>query len=275
MGGASRPNLIPMIQTEKHTQENTDELSAILDSCRQVIPYLDGKLEAPQAQQNLHTHWLTGDQQDKFTIDALKQDLQQLYPKAGNAYYQARLWHLLCWQPIYIAFISIYTLKKLPDFSGFKQQRQHNAIIGFTLQSERVISGETEQLIKLAAEQIKPILEHYRVMLNTLQRSSIHYTARFNADLILGNLLKVQQFDKRFSEQDVLAHAALWLNYFSLPDKLINTLIVNNEQPIKLIRTSCCQADKINEQLCVDCPKLHKTKLYQTTQKTHENNTLK
>lgn len=243
-----------------HTTKNADALTSMLDLCRQVIPYLNGKFEAPQQQQilNNNNEWLTGQAQDYQTIQALKADLQKQNPDAGSAYYQARLWHLLCWQPIYITFISVYGLKQLPDFTGFKQQRQHNAIIGFVFQSNSVSTGEIDQLITQAAKQLKPLIEHYRIQLNSLHRCPSGYAGRFIADSIMSNLLRVREFDADFNDQTILKHAKRWLNAFALPEKLVNSLQTNTEKPIKLIRTSCCLADRINEKLCADCPKANK-----------------
>lgn len=244
-----------------YSTQNTDQLTSILNLCRQVTPYLNGKFEATHQyseseQQTMQ--WLIGEAQDKLTIQALIADLKQQYPDAGSAYFKARSWHLLYWQPLYITFISIYGLKKLPDFTDFKQQRQHNAIVGFIFQSNKIASAETQQLIPLAATQLKPLFEHYRMQLDSLQRCRPGYAGRFIADLILENLLKVKSLITDFSDQDVLHHARLWIKAMDLPEKLIDSLIIKKDAPIQLIRTSCCLAYKVNEKLCSTCPKAHK-----------------
>jgi len=264
VGGASRLSIMIIEKTTTikhiHTTKNIDALTSMFDLCRQVIPYLNGNFENPQQQQPLknNSEWLTGQAQDYQTIQALKADLKKQNPDAGSAYYQARLWHLLCWQPIYITFISVYGLKQLPDFTGFKQQRQHNAIIGFVFQSNNVSTGEIEPLITQAGKQLKPLIEHYRIQLNSLQRCPSGYAGRFIADSIMSNLLRVREFAADFDDQILLDHAKQWLNAFSLPEKLINSLQSNTKKPIKLVRTSCCLADRINEKLCADCPKANK-----------------
>ncbi|PKG38870.1 siderophore ferric iron reductase [Psychromonas sp. Urea-02u-13] len=247
--------------TMTDTSKNAHELTSILDLCREVIPYLDGKIEknspSPLSQQ-INNKWLIGHAQDYLTIQALRDDLTKQHPNAGDDYLKARTWHLLCWQPIYITFISIYGLQRLPDFTGFKQQRQHNAIVGFIFQRDELTAGSTEQLIPLAAIQLKVLFEHYRTQFDSLERCRPGYAGRFIADLILGNLLKVKEINPNFNDQSVLSDAALWLNSMDLPEKLINSLTIKENQPINFIRTSCCLADKINKKLCTDCPKAHK-----------------
>ncbi|RBW47634.1 siderophore ferric iron reductase [Psychromonas sp. B3M02] len=241
----------------------TDSLTSMLNLCRQVIPYLDGKFETLDST-FLTTveddQWLQGNHYDQATIIALRNDLKRLFPDAGEAYYQARVWHLLCWQPIYIAFISIYGLQRLPDFSQFKQQRQHNAIIGFTFQSEQMVSGTPQQLIAQTKLHLAPLIEHYRVQLDNVERCRPGYADRFVADLIFGNLLKVKALVSDFSGQDILSHATLWVEAMGLPQKLLETLTSNPDNSIEFVRSSCCLADKIDEELCANCPKIHKNK---------------
>jgi len=251
--------------TMYHSTLQHDALTPMFDLCRHVISYLDGKLEDPvavtehnQLPKKQNIDWLIGEQQDLFTIQALIDDLEKSNPDAGHSYFKARTWHLLCWQPIYIAFISIYGLKQLPDFTCFKQQRQHNAIVGFTFHSDKIANGQAEQLIPLAASQLAPLLEHYRTQLDSLQRCRPGYSGRFIADLILGNLLKVKNLVPDFSDQDVLKHAQLWIKAMGLPEKLLKSLKVKDGQTIDFVRTSCCLAYKVNSKLCSTCPKAHK-----------------
>lgn len=240
-----------------------DSLTSMFNLCKQVIPYLEGKFEDVDSSLLMtleDDQWLKGNHYDQATIRALQNDLKHHLPNAGNAYYQARTWHLLCWQPIYIAFISIYGLQKLPDFSCFKQQRQHNAIIGYVFQNNTMLAGDIKQLIVQAGSQLAPLIEHYRIQLDHIERCRPGYAHRFVADLIFGNLLKVKELVTGFNDQDILLHAQLWVDAMGLPHKLLDSLKPRHDKTIDFIRSSCCLADKINENLCADCPKVHKNK---------------
>jgi siderophore ferric iron reductase len=239
-------------------------LTPMLDLCRQVIPYLDGKFEQVKATLSAYSstdEWLIGQPQDAATIQALIHDLKLQYPEAGQAYYLARAWQLLCWQPIYIAFISLYGLKQLPDFSHFQQHRQHRSIVGFIFTNNRVVTDDIEKLIPLAAAQLSTLLAHYRHHLDELYRCRPGFANGFTADVIIDNLLKVKQFIPGFDEQQLKQHAQWWFQGMGLPQKLMGSLIEDNNMPITVIRNSCCLAYKIDKGLCENCPKQHKKTL--------------
>lgn len=239
-------------------------LNPLFDLCRQVYPYLDGKLDTSFLPSALKTEkqspkkWLVGQQQDHITIQAITDDIKIQSPDAGQAYYMTRTWDLLCWQPMYIAFIAIYGLKQVPDFTTFKQQRQYQSVAGFVFQSAAITKGEAEQLIPIACAQLKPLFEHYRKQLDSLQRCRPGYVRRLMADLVLANLLKVSEHIKDITREELQSHALLWFSALELPKNLIKTLVIKQNQPITHIRTSCCLTYKANNELCANCPKKHK-----------------
>ena len=260
------PCLLRMMNSIK----NKNILATMLDLCRQVTPSLDGRVESPSFVNRKETNnhqWLIGQDRDLLTIQALRNNLTKKHPHAGQAYLQARTWQLLCWQPIYITFISLYRLQMLPNFTEFKQQRQQHSVAGFTLQNRPFKSAAIEQLIPIAAIQLKVLLEHYRIQLNLLARCRPGYSNRFIADIILGILVNVKEINLDLNNQTILSHAALWFKWMELPTNLIESLKINANQPIHFIRTSCCLADKINEELCTNCPKVHKQNQNKATQK--------
>lgn len=243
-----------MFQSTK--QEN--DLTPMFDLCRQISPYLDGDFQDISTDNNEKKIWLEGNEQDLFTIQTLHDDLQKNSPDAGNAYWMTSTLGLLCWQPVYIAFIAIYGLKQLPDFRKFKQQHQHNSVTGFVFQSNILTTGEAEQLIELAGDQLTPLFEHYRLQLDSFSRCRPGYVKRLIADLVLACLINIRDSLKVFSNQDLQRHAQLWLAALGLPAHLINALQIQDNQPISHIRTSCCLAYKANHELCTNCPKKHK-----------------
>lgn len=239
--------------------QHKDTLSALFKLCKQVNPYLDGKVELESMSSGQQSKsWLVGNEHDRASIQALNNDLRANSPDAGDVYYITRSWDLLCWQPMTIAFVAIYGLKQLPDFKKFKQRKQHNSVYGFVFQNGAMIEGEVELLIQHACKQLKPLFEHYRRHLNSLQRCRTGYVKRLLADLVLDNLLKVSQLIKNFNHQDLQRHTDLWFNAMELPQKQMQSLIINKEQQITHIRSSCCLTYKVNNDLCANCPKRHK-----------------
>ena len=258
------------------TQQNN--LTPLFDLCRQAFPYLDGKIETENSsqvaplpsldnQQNLT--WLIGSEQDGLIIKSLLQDLRQLSPDAGKTYYMTRTWELLCWQPMYISFIAIYGLKRLPDFFTFKQKYQHKSVYNFAFDSDQFSEAATEQLVSIASKQLKVLFEHYREQLNSLTPCRQGYTNRLTADLILSLLIKVSEFVPGFSYQNLLQHAQLWLKAMELPLHLANTLVINDKQIVIHARTSCCLTYKANNDTCINCPKKHRL---QPTRKSNNEN---
>jgi len=251
------------MQIQAQPQNN---LTSLFDLCRQVIPYLDGKIEPqkPKAWRALpllnkqKNNWLMGNNNDDLIINSLIQDLHQLHPCAGKTYYMTRTWELLCWQPMYISFIAIYGLKQLPDFSHFKQKYQHKSVYSFAFDNHQFSEASTEQLISLASQQLKDLFEHYRQLLDALIPCRQGYTNRLTADLILSILIKVSELVPSFTAQDVKQHAQLWLKAMELPSRLVNTLQISTDETITHARTSCCLTYKANNDTCINCPKKHR-----------------
>lgn len=254
------------------TQQNN--LTPLFDLCRQAFPYLDGKLEIENGsqvvplpsldnQQNLT--WLLGTEQDGLIIKSLLQDLHQLSPDAGKTYYMTRAWELLCWQPMYISFIAIYGLKKLPDYSHFKQKYQHSSVYQFAFNDDYFLEAPIDQLITTASQQLKVLFEHYRQQLDLLTPCRLGYTNRLTADLILSILIKVSELTPDFNQENAIQHAQIWLKAMGLPLHLINTLQLNKHGMLTHARTSCCLTYKANNDTCLNCPKKHR--LQQTRKK--------
>jgi len=226
--------------------------------CRQISPYLNGQLESDNSD-TFEQDWIKGS--DGRVIERLYTALQQTSPEAGSAYWMTRSWDLLCWQPIYIAFISIYGLQQLPDFSQFKQRFQHNSVFGFAFHSEQLCHGTAEVLIAQAGVQLSSLLNDYRQQLNRLVRCRPGYVKRLLSDLILDSLLKVRDNVAEFSDQDVQHHAQLWLHALDISTNIQHALIVTDTLPITHARSSCCLTYKANNDLCPNCPKKDKLKL--------------
>lgn len=261
---------MPSLLTMSNSIQHDNALTPMFELCRQVSPYLNGKLQTG-SDHTSEQNWIEGSTNDVTVIQRLYYALQKTSPDAGSAYWMTRSWDLLCWQPIYIAFIAIYGLKQLPDFSQFKQRFQHNAIFGFAFQSDTIYHATisstatspldtVEILIAQAGAQLKPLLAYYREQLDAVIRCRPGYVKRLLTDLILDSLLKVRDIIPDFSDQDVQHHAQLWLHAFDIPTNIQHSLIVNEKRPISHIRTSCCLTDKAGNELCANCPKKHKSK---------------
>lgn len=234
-------------------------LTPLFDLCRQVIPYLDGKCLSPSLNhESPEENWLIGEVQDKLIINNVFNELKTHYPEAGQRYYMTRTWELLCWQPMYISFIAIYGLQARVDLSTFMQPHQDHSIYTFRFVDHQLETGEIQPLIIKAASQLNALFEHYRQSLDSLVRVRPGYVKRLNADLILSILMKLPTLLPHFSQQDVFEHARLWLKAMHMPEHLVNSLSVDDQQVLQHARTSCCLTYEANNTPCDNCPKLDK-----------------
>ncbi|MGL4828181.1 MAG: siderophore ferric iron reductase, partial [Vibrio sp.] len=99
----------------------------LFEKSRKVTPYLNGQLSSNSVQQEPIIQW------DHFCsehIQTLYRNLQDAHPEAGPAYWLTRTWTLLCWQPIYLAFVAIYACHGLPQLSSIAQYVQTHFISG-------------------------------------------------------------------------------------------------------------------------------------------------
>lgn len=225
---------------------------AIFDYSKQVSPYLSGSF-GPLPKACVSTHSKLSSEQ----IKTLYLRLAETHPEAGNSYWLTRTWDLLCWQPVYVAFISIYGLKSLPDFQHFGQFTKHNFISSYRFSSPNHVHGEVEELIPLAAHSLATLFDEYRQQINLWTRIRPGFTHHLLADLILRCLTLLQEHEPSLDNDYILEQAKLWLSAFDLPSKHLNSLQVNRESgKLKLVRMSCCLVYKCHAgNLCDDCPR--------------------
>ncbi|EGQ7755852.1 siderophore ferric iron reductase [Vibrio vulnificus] len=229
----------------------------IFTHSKQVSPYLKGSFgELPKA------CILVGNPNSTAIIQSIYHQLAQANPEAGSGYWLTRTWDLLCWQPIYLSFLSIYGLKSLPDFANFAQFQHRGFIAGYRFASEMHWHGEPEVLVPRAGEQLLRLFEQYRQQINHWTRIRPGFTNHLLADLILSCLIKLQSMRPELDNSYIEQQAKLWLDAFHLSDKHLASLIKEDtESGLKHIRMSCCLAYKCrNGTLCLDCPRLSTNK---------------
>lgn len=227
----------------------------LFEHARQITPYLDGKVVLSSAPNQ--TDLLYFEQPCSDTIQKLYEELKRAHPEAGAAYWLTRTWTLLCWQPIYVAFVAIYACRGLPELRSIGQTVQTNFISGFQFADTGYREGKREQLINAAGEQLKQLFDFYRDEMNQWVRVRPGFTNHLFADGVLACLVKLSQLTPELTRDEIRAHAKLWLNACGLPEKLAASLKSgHDDNSLKLIRTSCCLVYKCQgRKLCADCPR--------------------
>ncbi|WP_122032508.1 siderophore ferric iron reductase [Aliivibrio sp. EL58] len=221
---------------------------------KQVTPYLSGNIiegSSPDIADINIVH------DNSTTIKGLYEQLSQESPEGGHAYWLTRTWDLLCWQPIYISFISVYRLNALPDIKNMSQSIQSYFISGFTFHRSELIFGSPEDVVPTAALQLRTLFDSYREDISHWTRIRPGFTNHLIADGLLNCIIKLQSFEPTLSSEYLIAQAQLWLEVFELPSKHLSSLKIDTvTNKLKLVRTSCCLVYKCDgRKLCLDCPR--------------------
>lgn len=226
----------------------------LFEHSKQVTPYLDGHL-APLTSRDASLIHI--DHSNSQSIRELYLSLEKEHPEAGAPYWLTRTWTLLCWQPIYVAFISIYACRGLPDLAKMAQKVQPRFISGFQFESSNYSQGTEAELIEQAGKQLIELFEHFRMEMSEWTRIRPGFTRHLFADGVLGCVVKLHQFIPTLDEDYLMQQARLWLQACELPEKLLQSLNYHpHSNSLKLIRTSCCLVYKCHgRKLCSDCPR--------------------
>ncbi|NIY93169.1 siderophore ferric iron reductase [Vibrio diazotrophicus] len=223
---------------------------------RQITPYLDGYLEDTTTF-NEPTHSLSPE-----SIELLYTEIAKSNPEAGQAYWLTRTWDLLCWQPIFVSFVAIYTQRALPDVSTISQHKQNCFIAGFSFRDHEWTHSCRTTLINKAGQQLSHLFQTYSDAINQWGRIRPGFTHHLFADQLLNCLVRLQEIRPSYSNNTIRRQAELWLDACNLPNKHINSLKVDEtSNKLKLVRTSCCLVYKCKgRSLCANCPRLEENK---------------
>jgi len=211
-------------------------------------------------------------QDNRVLIAAVYQDLQALYPEAGVAYFRARTWALLCWQPIYLAVISIYGLKALPQgLACLAQKRLPGLVCGFNLPAMEFIQDDRARLIEQASRQIKVLTDELANQFIDVSHARLAILERLLTDTFLETFLHVYPLFETSDVVNIRHEAAQWISGFGFdaqpfnrannknrPEK--NRIIKAGATALQVKRISCCMHYRRDDgELCVNCPKLIKS----------------
>lgn len=224
----------------------------IFEHAKQVSPYLVGSLG------HIHKDCIAvGNSNTTNQLKYVYQGISRTHPEAGKAYWVTRTWDLVCWQPIYITFISIYGFKSLPEIANIAQYRYKQSILHYRFPNGRHIHGETEELVPLAAKAIMTLTEFYREQISQWHRIRPGFTQHLLGDLLLSCLIKLQRHSPELSNDYIRDQAVLWLNECGLSLKHLEGFSTCTETgKLTYTRTSCCIAYKCQTGVyCEDCPK--------------------
>lgn len=228
----------------------------LFEYSKAVTPYLHGQIK-PLPENSIGQAIIHIEQSSSDSIRQLYDNLKQSHPEAGSAYWLTRTWTLLCWQPIYVAFVAIYSCRGIPQLSSIAQHVQPNFISGYQFPSESYYEGTEQELIDRAGKELNLLFNYFRQEMNQWTRIRPGFTNHLFADGVLGCLVKLNQHAPDLSGEYLLNQAQQWLKSCALPEKLIRSIsYCESTKTLTLVRTSCCLVYKCQgRQLCRDCPR--------------------
>lgn len=216
-----------------------------------VTPYLNGGLGGI-SQDAIHTK-----NDINPIIQVLYKDLSERFPEAGKAYWLTRTWDLLCWQPVYVALVSIYRFNTLPNLCDMAQYVKPCFVTGYQFEDQSLVQGDQKTLITNAGAQIKALFDYYQTQMSEWIRIRPGFTHQLMSDGILAGLIRLQQHFPGLTNATIREHAVLWLQSLELDvdnAQLLHELSI--DQPLKLVRKSCCLAYKCGgKTVCDNCPR--------------------
>lgn len=185
--------------------------------------------------------------------------LQEAHPEAGAPYWRVRSWGLSCWQPIFLALICVYHLKRIPNSLGrLHQIRQQAYVAGYALPDGEWLSGEHDVLVQHTAEQLKPLFDALQTAhLNQFGGRQALYKALL-ADQIMATMVKAAETDATLI--DIQNEYTLWARHLDLPTDILKRLKQDTGKVSFTRRTCCLHFRRDDGELCADCPRGHKAK---------------
>lgn len=228
----------------------------LFQTSSEITPYLHGDI-GEIGQEVIHI-----ENDINPIIQGLYQQLSEAHPEAGKAYWLTRTWDLLCWQPVYVAFISIYGFHTLPNIREMAQHLKPCFVSGYRFADETHIHGKPEELIKEAGRQIRELFDFYQQEMSQWTRIRPGFTHQLMSDGIMACLIRLQQRFPQMTNTTLREHAILWLQALGLDANNSHSLYETSlDQPLKLVRKSCCLVYKCEcRKLCEDCPRLEKNR---------------
>ncbi|GAB6260869.1 siderophore ferric iron reductase [Photobacterium sp. R1] len=218
-----------------------------------LIPIMKG-VESPDT-----LFSITRDGQNDQLLASLYQYWQQNYPEAGQPYWTTRSWSMLTWQPLYLAFVCVYSVQAVPPLSQIVQQYNNEGwVAGYSFsQNSKWCEGNTQKLIQCAGRELVDLYEELREQMEQHTRIRPGFTRQLLADTVIAVLLRYHNtLPERLPADVVLQHAAWWLESLGLPGKHINTLYCSEEGQWQQMRVSCCMHYRRDDgKYCANCPK--------------------
>lgn len=229
----------------------------LFEQATAMTPMLDGI--SPCAKFNA----LKMNEDASLWIQHLYRMIESHAPEAGRGYWLTYTWESICWQPIHLSLIGIYSIGGVPPIKSIAQYKQHHVVAGYCFEHGTWIDGLHADLIQYCAKQLLALFEHYRRAMEPWVRIRPGFSRRLIADELLSHLAKLRNQLPHFLDTDVISEATLWLQAFGFSEQLLDSYKWSDRrQGLRHVRSTCCQVYRCEgARLCCNCPRRTHNKL--------------
>ncbi|MBE9610638.1 siderophore ferric iron reductase [Chitinilyticum piscinae] len=217
---------------------------ALLAQIAGILPALAGRVEPVPCRQldlaaSLLEHW------------------QRAQPAAGRAYWTARSWSMLIWQPAYLSVLTVHCGGQVLDLAGMQQVCTEGSTAGFTLPPQQPMTGETGVLLQHAAAGLLAYRQAQLPQLQAIQPYSAHQASCLMVDCVL-SALQLAGSTLGWPATTEEWWAGQWLGALQLTrhGRLMRIEVEPGRCRTALERQGCCQHFRIPGAVaCSTCPR--------------------
>ncbi|MCG5076883.1 siderophore ferric iron reductase [Paraburkholderia tagetis] len=198
---------------------------------------------------------------NRAALDALLAHWSRACPEAGRAYWAARCWGILIWQPVYLSVIGVHAARRALSLASFAQPIAEGWTREVRLHDHAPAVGDTGTLIALAACEIAASCAQIHDDLAAVIRVNPVTARGTQADVVLAALLAASKARPEWRHADIEATGRQWLaaldidgcgGYFAFERS-------DGSRALALERRTCCYHYRRRDgEMCSTCPRLAK-----------------
>lgn len=235
-----------------NAQMPNNQAKQLVQMAKQFHPALLGEIGPANAMQ------ISINKNNHETLLALYEHWQQKYPEAGKAYWSARCWTLLIWQPIFLCIVAAHGGQQLLPLKRIHQHYSQGLVAGFSLSTHELPSMGESVLINQSAQELSSYCETLIAQCQLAFGLRPRLAIRLAADTLLSALLNLPALIPSIELHTIKDFADRWLLTLDWQQQsaLMPIQLTNGSSRLALNRKSCCfDYCRDDGAVCSTCPK--------------------
>jgi siderophore ferric iron reductase len=231
--------------------EGAASMDALFELARRQTPLLDGRMEP------WSVGYLDGSDADAGVIAALVRVTAEAHQTAGPAYWAARAWSMLIWQPCVLAILAVHDLDRALAVDRMQQRVDGTLVAGYRFCDTAI--GTTDDPLTATAQALSSLTDTLFWRLSGIIKIKRIYAERLLADRLLGVMLAHPSFANSEDAVSLLSAKRRWLDAMGLEGASDIALKTSEDGRLRpqLVRKACCLHYRTEPgALCASCPKL-------------------